>query len=364
MLPPPTRMWNFLLLMVFVSFLLTSSSPADGGQIRLVGSTLCSGRVEIYYNSSWGTVCDDHWDLQDAEVVCRQLGCGTAVEALTHAYFGEGIDPTWLDDVHCSGNESFLTDCPHNGFALEDCDHHEDAGVNCSVKLGQPSISLTSPPAGRVTRGHSFVITCSISPQFPGGVFYLTFSGSNSVYNKAAVNHSASFHFPVAEHEHQGNYSCVYEVEVSGQKFNSTATKPMAVIVKSSLVLLVSMVTAGPLLLLLVVLVVACLVCRRRRRTKQRTQRKMAVRFGNRYEGGDEEEEEEEQDYVNVEPADAKRERAGGAEEEESDEDHDYEEAEEVYVTVEDDREEEEEEEDYINVKEEEMAHVDKCGQT
>lgn len=100
--------------------------------IKLVGSTLCSGRVEIFYNNTWGTVCDDEWDLSDAEVVCRELGCGTAVEALSEAYFGEGENAIWLDDVECSGNESSLTECRHNGFGNENCNHNEDAGVVCS----------------------------------------------------------------------------------------------------------------------------------------------------------------------------------------------------------------------------------------
>ena len=105
-----------------------------GDQIRLAGpgSTRCSGRVEIYYNNTWGTVCDDNWDLNDAKVVCRQLGCGTSLKALQSAHFGEGTGQIWLDDVGCSGSERSLTECQHSGFGTHNCGHHEDAGVVCS----------------------------------------------------------------------------------------------------------------------------------------------------------------------------------------------------------------------------------------
>uniref|UniRef100_A0A8C6SGU4 SRCR domain-containing protein n=1 Tax=Neogobius melanostomus TaxID=47308 RepID=A0A8C6SGU4_9GOBI len=98
------------------------------------GSSRCSGRVEVYYNSQWGTVCDDDWDMPDATVVCRQLDCGTALGAITGANFGQGSDPILLDHVSCSGSESSLTQCGHRGFGSHDCSHSEDAGVVCSGK--------------------------------------------------------------------------------------------------------------------------------------------------------------------------------------------------------------------------------------
>ena len=101
-------------------------------QVRLVGGNgVNTGRVEVYYYNTWGTVCDDDWGRNDAAVVCRELGFPGVISSSCCATFGQGTGPIWLDNVKCTGSETSLSSCSHRGWGRHNCGHSDDAGVNC-----------------------------------------------------------------------------------------------------------------------------------------------------------------------------------------------------------------------------------------
>ena len=86
--------------------------------IRLQGSLLPNaGRIEILYAGVWGTISRNSWDINDANVVCRQLGYQAAEAALTNRVYGPSIGPTWLTNLQCTGYETNVMNCAHDGIA-------------------------------------------------------------------------------------------------------------------------------------------------------------------------------------------------------------------------------------------------------
>ena len=85
--------------------------------------------MQIRHNNIWGSICENGFNLTDADVVCRQLGFLYANDFGTFGGYSDG--PIWLDNINCLGNESFITECDHSGWGVSNCYHSEDVVVNC-----------------------------------------------------------------------------------------------------------------------------------------------------------------------------------------------------------------------------------------
>ncbi|CAM4564104.1 unnamed protein product [Leuciscus chuanchicus] len=145
----------------------TSESPhqrqcSNHVPLRLSGGLgRCSGRLEVYHNAVWGSVCADLWDISDAQVVCRQLGCGAALRADGNSTFGADEGVVWLNRVECRGNEIHLWDCPLSLKNHTDCSHKEHAGLTCanltdlSVSTTPATTTSASPPVSQTVRSTS-----------------------------------------------------------------------------------------------------------------------------------------------------------------------------------------------------------------
>ncbi|XP_033097895.1 deleted in malignant brain tumors 1 protein-like [Anneissia japonica] len=129
-----------------------TDTPPDP-PVRLVGGSDNEGRVEVYADGEWGTVCDDYWDISDARVVCRQLSLGDAREAPQRAHFGQGSGTIMLDDVRCLGTESDIVSCPNIGLRRHNCGHHEDASVICTGSGSQPNSDIRLVGGGNSNEG-------------------------------------------------------------------------------------------------------------------------------------------------------------------------------------------------------------------
>ena len=103
--------------------------------VRLAGgSSEAEGRVEVYINGEWGTVCGTSWDPLDSKVVCQQLGYKGVKQTYSDTRqhnFGEGTGQSWLRGLRCTGSEANLLQCPHDGVE-SGCHHFYDVGVICT----------------------------------------------------------------------------------------------------------------------------------------------------------------------------------------------------------------------------------------
>ncbi|XP_034934293.1 neurotrypsin-like [Chelonus insularis] len=107
--------------------------------IRLSGSENdFEGRVEVKILGQWGQVCDDGFGMNDATVICKELGFNFGALAVRPGgYFGNLEPPTrfMVDQLKCRGNETSLRECDFDGWGVHDCSPEEAVGVVCKTAV-------------------------------------------------------------------------------------------------------------------------------------------------------------------------------------------------------------------------------------
>ncbi|XP_074079251.1 CD5 antigen-like [Macrotis lagotis] len=120
--------------------------------LRLVGgNSRCKGRVELWKNEKWGTVCDDHWKRETADMVCQELQCGPVMEVRAGKLFlpkAQEAQPIW--NLKCQGRERTLAECEEDTVDCED--HNEDAGAICEESLDFEDYQLVAGPSRCIGR--------------------------------------------------------------------------------------------------------------------------------------------------------------------------------------------------------------------
>ena len=107
----------------------TSCFVLQSLETRIIGRNRYSGRVEVFHNGEWGTICGAGWDSKDVQVACRDAGFPYPAGISASIGFGR----IWLSNVDCKGHETRLSDCPHPGWGNVDirCTHQNDMGIAC-----------------------------------------------------------------------------------------------------------------------------------------------------------------------------------------------------------------------------------------
>jgi len=126
------------------------SCLSDDAVALFGGESPREGRLEVYHNGIWGTVCNNGFTDAAARVVCYSLGFGYVGQEMNISTYGVGKRIIWLKDIQCEGTERHIGDCSHSGWLVHDCTHNEDVAVSCVGDTSATSAALASSPSSDV----------------------------------------------------------------------------------------------------------------------------------------------------------------------------------------------------------------------
>nr|XP_039262614.1 lysyl oxidase homolog 2-like isoform X2 [Styela clava] len=163
-------------LLIALKYAPGSAEPT-AENIRLRGGpTVGQGKVEVSLDGRWGALCSNHWTMNEANVVCRQLGYERAIAALRESYYGEARGPIWYQSVRCTGSENALHECRRvriskkiakksyeNVDEIRECSYRHQAGVVCEEPINpdKDKISRKSPDIGVTYPSAVFLKPCT-----------------------------------------------------------------------------------------------------------------------------------------------------------------------------------------------------------
>ena len=103
--------------------------------LRLENSDGCSGRLQVFYNGTWGSVGSNSMTPHTASLVCKELGCGDGGTQEISIFYGRVNGTAWLDHVQCGESNSSFWQCPSDPWELQSYDDvRDETNITCNGK--------------------------------------------------------------------------------------------------------------------------------------------------------------------------------------------------------------------------------------
>ena len=220
-----------------------ANAQVDDGDIRLINGdgTPGNGRIEIYHENTWGIVCDDFFDRQDANVVCRQLGYDRA-ESHSIKVPGRSGQQIWLDDLRCTGRESRLSECSHIGWGVHNCNSRDEGtAVTCGQTIAEgigvhvypQALTITEgdTPGGRYTMRLQTAPTGTVTVTPASTNTVLSFSPTSLTFNNSNWDVSQTVQVSAPTDADTNNASATITHTVAGADYDAIGAPTVAVAV-------------------------------------------------------------------------------------------------------------------------------------